>query len=163
MEFVPANVATCEEDGNIAYYSCKKCSKLYEDEAGEKEYTVEEVVEKATGHIDYKKEWKSNDESHWYECSCGEKVSINTHEFEWIIDKPATEDETGLKHEKCKVCEYKRNENTVIDKLSHTHSMKKTEAKASSCTKEGNIVMRIQKHMTQVQKHSLTDSEMQIK
>ncbi len=36
------------------------------------------------------------------------------HDFEWIIDKAATEKQTGLKHEECTLCHTKRNENTVI-------------------------------------------------
>ena len=39
------------------------------------------------------------------------------HTFEWKVDKEATETATGLKHEECSVCGYKRNENTVIEKI----------------------------------------------
>ena len=34
-----------------------------------------------------------------------------------MIDKAATKDATGIKHEECTVCGAKRSENTVIDKL----------------------------------------------
>ena len=34
-----------------------------------------------------------------------------------MIDKAATEEATGIKHEECTVCGAKRSENTVIDKL----------------------------------------------
>lgn len=38
------------------------------------------------------------------------------HDWHWVIDKEATEDENGLKHEECKRCGEKRNEGTVIPK-----------------------------------------------
>ena len=60
--------------------------------------------------------WKTDDRSHWKECKCGEKAELSDHKFEWMIDKSATTLESGLKHEECAVCGYKRNENTAIDK-----------------------------------------------
>ncbi len=47
---------------------------------------------------------------------CGHTRSI-THNYEWVIDKAATQSETGLKHEECTICHDKRSENTAIDKL----------------------------------------------
>ncbi len=37
------------------------------------------------------------------------------HDYEWVIDTGATCGADGAKHEECKVCHDKRNENTVID------------------------------------------------
>ncbi len=39
------------------------------------------------------------------------------HDWHWIIDKPASETETGLKHEECSRCHEKRNEGTEIPAL----------------------------------------------
>ena len=39
------------------------------------------------------------------------------HTFVWVVDKQATTEETGLKHEECTDCGYTQNENTLIDKL----------------------------------------------
>ncbi len=64
----------------------------------------------------YGSEWKADGKSHWKECKCGEKSELSTHEFKWIIDKNATTIESGLKHEECSVCGYKRKENTLIAK-----------------------------------------------
>ena len=36
----------------------------------------------------------------------------------WKVDQAATTTQTGLKHEECTVCRFKRNENTVIPVLS---------------------------------------------
>lgn len=55
------------------------------------------------------------------DASCTDKSGsvkdLAEHTFEWKVDKEATETATGLKHEECSVCGYKRNENTVIEKI----------------------------------------------
>ncbi len=52
---------------------------------------------------------------------CGYVRTIE-HDYEWIVDKAATEYETGLKHEKCTICDVVRNVDTVIEKLPSTQS-----------------------------------------
>lgn len=66
---------------------------------------------------DYGDEWKHDETEHWHECTCGDKADKADHSFDWKVDKAATADETGLKHEECAVCGAKCNENTVIEKL----------------------------------------------
>ena len=61
--------------------------------------------------------WKYDDTNHWHECQCGDKADTAAHTFQWVIDKAATKEATGIKHEECTVCGAKRSENTVIDKL----------------------------------------------
>ena len=61
--------------------------------------------------------WKYDDTNHWHECECGDKADTAAHTFKWVIDKAATKEATGIKHEECTVCGAKRSENTVIDKL----------------------------------------------
>lgn len=87
----------------------------------------------------YSKEWFSDEETHWYECSCGVKDYVSNHNFMWITDKVPTEDEEGIKHEMCGTCKYVRNEGTVIDKLPHKHEMYYAWEKPATCSKEGNI------------------------
>lgn len=65
----------------------------------------------------YGTEWKYDDTNHWHECECGDKADTAAHSFQWVIDKAATKEATGIKHEECTVCGAKRSENTVIDKL----------------------------------------------
>ena len=65
----------------------------------------------------YGTEWKYDGTTHWHECACGDKADIAAHSFQWVIDKAATKEATGIKHEECTVCGAKRSENTVIDKL----------------------------------------------
>ena len=65
----------------------------------------------------YGSEWKNDADTHWHECECGDKADTAAHSFQWVIDKAATKEATGIKHEECTVCGAKRSENTVIDKL----------------------------------------------
>ena len=93
--------------------------------AKHKECTVcKKVLETATipaagsTHIhSYGTDWKYDDTNHWHECECGDKADTAAHSFQWVIDKAATKEATGIKHEECTVCGAKRSENTVIDKL----------------------------------------------
>jgi len=82
--------------------------------------------------------WVNTDaENHWKACDCGYKTEALPHEFDWIVDKDATEDDTGLMHEECE-CGRIQSEDTVIDKLPHTHSMKSVPAKEGTCVTESS-------------------------
>ena len=96
MEKTEAFDATCIEEGNIEYFTCTDCNKFYKDEAGQEEISFDETI-----------------------------IAKKEHSFAWIIDKEATEDETGEKHEECTICGFKQNEVTVIDKLPCTDVVKK--------------------------------------
>ena len=52
--------------------------------------------------------WKYDADSHWHECSCGDKTDKAAHDFKWVVDKEATATKKGSKHEECKVCGYKK-------------------------------------------------------
>lgn len=136
MNHISAKDATCVKDGNIEYYVCSKCHKMYIDADGTEE--VIDITISATGHKS--DGWKYDDNKHWKECQvCGVKVNEEEHTFVWVVDQPATEDETGLKHEECE-CGIKRNENTIIEKTDHKHiNVTHHAAKASTCKTEGNI------------------------
>lgn len=47
-----AVAATCTEDGNIEYWTCEKCHKLFRNENGTNEITPEDRVISATGHTE---------------------------------------------------------------------------------------------------------------
>lgn len=61
----------------------------------------------------YGNTWKSDEQKHWKECTCGENLE-ETHMLEWVTDKEATKETAGLKHEECKVCGYKQSIDTII-------------------------------------------------
>ena len=69
--------------------------------------------------------WYQDATSHWHQCTdkdcpnpSGSTKDLARHTFVWKVDKAATRTQTGLKHEECTVCHFKRNENTVIPVLS---------------------------------------------
>lgn len=74
------------------------------------------TVKEEHTHV-YTVAWKSDAECHWKECECGEKAEESAHGFAWIIDTAATKESTGIKHEECGTCGYKRSLGTVIEKL----------------------------------------------
>ena len=66
----------------------------------------EPIVITIGGHI-FDDEWKYDENTHWHECGiCQAKNEEAEHSFVWVIDKEATNYETGLKHEECAVCGY---------------------------------------------------------
>lgn len=136
MTKTEATAPTCEADGNVEYWSCSKCGRKYADASGTVE--IADVTVKATGHTPGA--WKSDDAEHWRECSvCGKEIDRSAHTWQWVIDKAATEDETGLSHEEC-VCGAKRSENTVVPKLDHVHTgIQHHDAVAATCTTKGNV------------------------
>ena len=98
---------TCQDDG-LALYTCTRCG----DEK------TEEVLASPRYHVyDYEHQdgaWKSTCSEHGgvvYHCTvCGAKTVIELplldHEWgDWVVEKEATEDATGLKTAKCKNCD----------------------------------------------------------
>ena len=71
-------------------------------------------------------QWYADAESHWHWCTADKDCPDQSdstkgqapHTFVWKVDTAATTTQTGLKHEECTVCGYKRSENTVIPVLS---------------------------------------------
>ena len=134
-----AKPATCLETGLTAGKHCSVCNTVLE-----KQETVP-----ALGHNKIQHEAKAATctESGYdaYEtCSrCDyttyKEIPKTEHSFAWIIDRTATEENTGLKHEECSSCHTKRNENTSIDKLDHIHVLIVVPAVASTCVKQGNV------------------------
>lgn len=162
---VTANTPTCQKTGNNAYYTCADCSQVLKaDKAtvttveaetlakvahsgGTATCTAQAVCTMCQQPYGEKKAhsfaaaWSSDANQHWHICTtCNtEKGSVAAHSFTWKVDKAATEDATGLKHEEC-ACGYKRNENTVIPKLDHKHTgITKHSAVAATCVKTGTV------------------------
>lgn len=95
--------ATCFSAGE-RYHVCTVCNL-------KKTESIAMVKHNVSG------KWEYNDHEHWHECSnagCTVKVDVAKHTFKWVIDNPATENKTGIKHEECTVCGCTRNENTTI-------------------------------------------------
>ncbi len=137
MKKTDAVEATCEENGNIDYYTCTKCGKKYTDEAGKNEVSKVEI--EAIGHrINQKLE--KDEENHWNACTvCLKEINKVKHTYKWVIDKAATEDAIGLKHEECE-CGSIRSVDTEIPKLDHVHTdIRHYDEVKATCMKEGNV------------------------
>lgn len=141
LEETPAKAPTCLEEGNNQYYTCKVCSAVLKAD----QITPTTKEEETLGVVDhtYADTYSSNADQHWFACTtpnCQAAKDKADHTFTWKVDKEATEDEEGLKHEECQTCGYKRNENTVIDKLPHAHiGVQHHEAVAATCVATGNV------------------------
>ena len=107
-EWIVDTAATETADG-AKHKECTVCKKVLE--------TAPIPATGSTHTHSYGTEWKYDDTNHWHECECDDKADTAAHSFQWVIDKAATKEATGIKHEECTVCGAKRSENTVIDKL----------------------------------------------
>ena len=107
-EWIVDTVATETADG-AKHKECTVCKKVLE--------TAPIPATGSTHTHSYGTDWKYDGTNHWHECECGDKSDTAAHSFQWVIDKAATKEATGIKHEECTVCGAKRSENTVIDKL----------------------------------------------
>ena len=119
MTKIEAKSATCTEDGNNEYYTCSACGKAFKDADGTQETTVENEILAASGHKMSKNDAKSatcteDGNNEYYTCSaCGKA-------FKDADGKTVTTVEA--------------------EKIAATgHTMTKTEAKAATCTEDGNI------------------------
>ncbi len=141
----------CGDKANIAAHSASEwivdtAATETADGAKHKECTVcKKVLETApipatgSNHThSYGTVWKYDGTNHWHECECGDKADTAAHSFQWVIDKAATKEATGIKHEECTVCGAKRSENTVIDKLPDGGNTDNTGSSDNNTNKPGN-------------------------
>ncbi len=141
----------CGDKANIAAHSASEwivdtAATETADGAKHKECTVcKKVLETApipatgSNHThSYGTEWKYDGTNHWHECECGDKADTAPHSFQWEIDKAATKEATGIKHEECNICGAKRSENTVIDKLPDGGNTDNTGSSDNNTDKPGN-------------------------
>lgn len=62
------------------------------------------TVEGVRKHEAVNDEWLSDNNAHWHQCTCGEKIDETAHAFEWVVDRVPTATEEGSKHQWCTVC-----------------------------------------------------------
>ena len=48
--------------------------------------------------------WAHDAKAHWHICRCGEILDKAEHTFEWVVDRPATTEAKGERHQECTVC-----------------------------------------------------------
>ena len=102
--------ATEEEEGSISY-KCLVCG-----------YEKIEAIEKLEHVHQWESEWSSDENQHWHESSCGhdEKDRGNHIYDDGFIEKPATDNETGVIIYTCVHCGYYYED--VLTPTTHTHS-----------------------------------------
>ena len=125
FDYVPE---TCTTDGNIEYYKCGNCSKLFTDADGKNEITYADTVIAAKGHR-YLTSWTFDSDSHWHKCDvCGSVDKIEPH----VSSGHATETAA----ETCTICGYE-----IAPMLGHIHAnnLMPVYAVKPTCTKDGNI------------------------
>lgn len=84
VNHIKAAAPTCTAKGNVEYWSCSDCGKLYLDAAMTKETTANDVLIKAVGHRFDK--WKWTNWKHWQVCTvCGAESGHAAHG--WIKNK----------------------------------------------------------------------------
>ena len=164
-----AKEPTCTEDGNNAYYTCSVCGKIFKDAEGTQETTFKNEILAASGHTMTKTDAKAatcteDGNNAYYTCSaCGkifkdadgktattveaEKIAATGHTMTKTEAKAATCTEDGNnEYYTCSACgkAFKDADGKTVttveaEKLAATgHTMAKTEAKAATCTEDGN-------------------------
>lgn len=141
-----AKDATCTEDGNIAYWTCDVCGKIYSDENGTAEITLADTVIKANGHTEVVDaavaptctETGLTEGKHCSVCDtvlmAQETVEALGHAYdEGEITTPATCTESGVKTYSCTRCGHSYTEE--VKALGH--ELVQHEAKAATCTEIG--------------------------
>lgn len=91
--------ATCTEKGETTY------TAVFESDWAVTQTKVLEDVEMIPHS--YGTEWEADETGHWHMCSvCKAKADEESHTFEWIVDKEATDEQAGSRHQECTACGY---------------------------------------------------------
>ena len=133
-----AKAVTCEEDGNIDYWTCSKCEKIFADAQGDKELTLTDVVIKATGHS-AGDVWYHDDTSHWKICTkCGNKLNESKHGFTYVFDAGSADcTKDGTETAECDVCGTTHTRTAAGTMLKHSWGEWK-KVKEPTCTEPGS-------------------------
>ena len=141
--------ATCTTDGTIEHWRCALCGGYFLDEAGTKEISEEQIVEKATGHDWGEPVWNWSDDGKTatvtFTCKRDEKHTAEpdvtvTQE----VKTPAKKKEKGVAVDTAKAVldgkEYTSiNENSAVEIAALGHKAEKVDGKAPTATEPGNI------------------------
>ena len=166
LEKVAQKNASCTETGYEAYWRCKKCAKLFSDEAGTHEI-INPVEINANGHalkkvekkaptctgIGYEAYWRCkncaklfSDEAGTHEINNPVEINANGHALKKVEKKAPTC--TGIGYEaywRCKNCaklfsdEAGTHEiNNPVEINANGHALEKVEKKEAGCTETGH-------------------------
>ena len=138
VHYTDGTKAVLPETGYTIFYGDKltqgqkDVTIQYNDGSGNSDIKVRQTItvgayEGPHTHTYAGSRWYSDENSHWRQCTdkdCPDPrasaTELASHTFVWKVDQAATTTQTGLKHEECTVCSYKRSEKTVIPMLTGT-------------------------------------------
>ena len=86
-------------NGTSVKLSAKGTYEL-KDVEGDVNVTVEGVLK----HEPDGSGWARDAKNHWHNCRCDDIIDKAEHTFRWVVDKPATTEAKGKKHQECTVC-----------------------------------------------------------
>ena len=146
LVYVPETAAACENGGNIAYWQCTDCRKLFSDNSALEELTAQEVLTEAAGH-EYVSSTVSADCTRpgytLFTCAvCGNSYIDESsytpsygHDMgDWTVVTEATCEREGELIRRCLVCDYM--ESIVIPAGDHNFTPAVSEA---TCEEDGYI------------------------
>ena len=108
--------------GNIEYWVCSGCNKVFSDEGGANAIELENTVIHPAHDLDTAA-WSFNESNHWHECKkCGQQFDSEAHKYD---DDSDTD---------CNICGYSR---TITPP--HIHDLKLIPAVPATCVSAGNI------------------------
>ena len=90
---------TVKVNGTSVKLSAKGTYEL-KDVEGDVNVTVEGVLK----HEPDGSGWARDAKNHWHNCRCDDIIDKAEHTFKWVVDKPATTEAKGKKHQECTVC-----------------------------------------------------------
>lgn len=90
---------TVKVNGTSVKLSAKGTYEL-KDVEGDVNVTVEGVLK----HEPDGSGWAHDAKNHWHICRCDDIIDKAEHTFKWVVDKPATTEAKGKKHQECTVC-----------------------------------------------------------
>lgn len=149
-----AKTATCTAGGNIEYWTCSVCGKLFRDAEGKTEVSAADTTISALGH-EAGEAVKENEvqatctKAGGYDlvvsCTrCKEVISKNHvtiaaqgHKWSEWEEIPPTEFENGERTRNCSVCGDKETE--VIPAIGHNHAMQYFAGVPATCSETGKI------------------------
>lgn len=123
MKYHPAVAADCGtgRDGNIEYWVCSGCNKVFSDAGGANEIDLDKTVIHPAH--DLNTDWSHDESNHWHACQkCGQQFGSEAHVY-------SDENDTD-----CDICGYSR---TITPP--HTHSLTLVLAVPETCASAGNI------------------------
>lgn len=159
---IPIGNYTLELSDVPLQYKQPEVQNISIEESEDVQY-IKVVLEDKHIHISDESKWLSDETEHWHNCKAcdgDEKLDSEQHDFIWITDKEATEDESGFRHEECKICKYKKEaieipalKPTEQDTEKPTTNNESDTKETEGTTKDDNTGTHKHEEQTQNQEH----------